>query len=94
MNSPPTRPNTARCRRRAGGSHRWGGCRRRGRRLELNWTENGGPPVVAPQRRGFGSMVIERNLARTLDAQVDLDFAAEGLHCRMVIPLTQFAISR
>src|SRR5207253_3973556 len=59
--------------------------------LELTWREQGGPPVAAPGRRGFGSMMIERNLARTLDAQVELDFAAEGLRCRLVIPNTHFA---
>ena len=32
-------------------------------RLSLRWTESGGPPVKAPQRRGFGSRLIERSLA-------------------------------
>ena len=29
-------------------------------RFEISWTESGGPPVIAPDRRGFGSTVIER----------------------------------
>jgi PAS domain S-box-containing protein len=61
---------------------------------EIIWTESGGPPVRKPERQGFGSLVIERNLARSLDADVDLAFPPEGVRCRIVIPLTQFALSR
>ncbi|MBS0362801.1 MAG: histidine kinase, partial [Proteobacteria bacterium] len=32
-------------------------------RLRLAWRERGGPPVVAPERRGFGSRLLERGLA-------------------------------
>ena len=35
-------------------------------RLRLEWRESGGPPVVAPGRRGFGSRLIERGLAADL----------------------------
>ena len=31
-------------------------------------------------------MVIERNLARALDAKVNLDFDPDGLRCHIVIP--------
>ena len=55
--------------------------------LELIWTERGGPPVTAPSRRGFGSLVIEQNLARSLNADVELTFAPEGLRCRVRLPL-------
>jgi len=55
--------------------------------LELIWTERGGPPVIAPSRRGFGSLVIEQNLASSLSADVELTFAPEGLRCRVRIPL-------
>jgi len=54
--------------------------------VEILWSETGGPQVKSPQRRGFGSLVIERNLARSLDASVDLTFAPEGVRCRMLIP--------
>jgi hypothetical protein len=36
-------------------------------------------------------MVIEHNLARALDADVRLDFAAEGLTCRVAVPQSQMA---
>ena len=57
--------------------------------VELFWRETSGPKVATPTKRGFGSMVIEHNLARALDADVALDFAAEGLTCRMAVPQTQ-----
>jgi two-component sensor histidine kinase len=63
----------------------------RGGHLEIVWQESKGPKVGAPRRRGFGSMVIEHNLARALDAEVELDFLPEGLRCRIVVPVSQFS---
>jgi PAS domain S-box-containing protein len=65
-----------------------------GHGVEILWNEHGGPAVVPPERRGFGSLVIERNLARTLDAEVELTFGAEGVRCRIAIPVTQLSIPR
>ena len=56
-------------------------------RLHLRWQESGGPPVVAPSRRGFGSMMIERALAAELQGQVRLAFQPEGLLCTIDAPL-------
>lgn len=56
------------------------------RHVEINWIESGGPLVAPPEHRGFGSVVIERNLAKTLEANVHLAFAPEGIHCRIVVP--------
>jgi two-component sensor histidine kinase len=53
------------------------------------WTEAGGPAVGAPAQRGFGSLVVERNLARALEAGVELTFDREGVRCRITIPVTQ-----
>jgi two-component sensor histidine kinase len=57
------------------------------RRLVLEWREAGGPPVRSPRRRGFGRELIERALSYKLDAQVDLQFATDGVRCRIAIPL-------
>ena len=57
--------------------------------VEILWAEIGGPPVNAPVQRGFGSLVVERNLVRGLEAAVDLSFAVEGVRCRIAIPLAQ-----
>jgi two-component sensor histidine kinase len=48
-----------------------------------------GPKVKIRRKKGFGSMVIERNLARALDAQVNLEFDPNGLHCHIIIPANQ-----
>ena len=45
-----------------------------GNAVELDWREKLGPESQTRRRKGFGSMVIERNLARALDAKVDLEF--------------------
>ena len=52
-------------------------------RLELEWRESGGPPVSPPTRRGFGSRLIERSLARELHGEVTLLFDPDGLVCRV-----------
>ncbi|MDQ0316363.1 sensor histidine kinase [Amorphus orientalis] len=57
--------------------------------LDLSWREEGGPPVSEPSRRGFGRIVIERNMARSLSADVELAFEPTGLRGRFRIPLTQ-----
>jgi PAS domain S-box-containing protein len=51
--------------------------------VEIVWRESGGPEVRPPTRKGFGSRLIERSLARELGAPVTLDFAPAGLVCRI-----------
>ncbi len=55
--------------------------------LELYWRENGGPPVSQPVRRGFGSRLIERNLVHDLDGSASIDYAPDGVVCRVSCPL-------
>lgn len=57
-----------------------------GPRLRLTWRESGGPPVVEPTRRGFGSRLLERGLAAELRGQVRLGFPPEGLVCEIDAP--------
>jgi PAS domain S-box-containing protein len=57
--------------------------------IELNWREHNGPKVKVRRKKGFGSMVIESNLARALDAKVEMAFEPDGLHCHIVIPAGQ-----
>jgi PAS domain S-box-containing protein len=51
----------------------------RGDAFTISWRETGGPLVAAPARRGFGSTVISRMAAESLDAEVELKFEPEGL---------------
>ncbi|HEX8303016.1 PAS domain S-box protein [Sphingomonas sp.] len=60
-------------------------------RLSLSWEESGGPPVQAPQRRGFGTRMIERGLAAELGGTVRIDFRAEGVVCTVDAPLPEGA---
>jgi two-component system CheB/CheR fusion protein len=53
------------------------------------WTENGGPAVQAPIRRGFGTTLIERALTHELDAEVRREFEVSGLRCTIEIPFTE-----
>jgi PAS domain S-box-containing protein len=62
--------------------------------VELDWREQLGPKVKARRKKGFGTMVIERNLARALDAKVSMDFDPDGLHCNIVIPASQILAGR
>lgn len=57
--------------------------------LALDWREQFGPMVKARRKRGFGSLVIERNLALALNAKVDLTFDRDGLRCHIEIPANQ-----
>ncbi len=53
-----------------------------GERLVFTWNEAGGPPVLAPTRKGFGSRLIE-GMARTFNADSQLIYAEAGLCWRM-----------
>jgi len=65
-----------------------------GHGVEICWNEEGGPKVKQPKQRGFGSMVIEQNLSRSLDAEVTMEFTPAGLRCRIVIPVMQLSVGR
>jgi PAS domain S-box-containing protein len=56
-------------------------------RFAITWTEQGGPPVTAPPRRGFGSRLIEQILADDLAGEVSLSFPSDGVVCRIEAPL-------
>lgn len=53
-------------------------------RFEISWTESGGPPVTAPDRRGFGSTVIEKMTRIAFGYPVKLEFAPEGLQWYLI----------
>jgi PAS domain S-box-containing protein len=57
--------------------------------VEMRWVESGGPAVTMPMQRGFGTLVVERNLARALEAEVELTFETEGVRARITIPVAQ-----
>ena len=56
-------------------------------RLHLVWREIGGPPATPPERKGFGSRLIERNVRHDLAGEVELDYAGDGFTATFSIPL-------
>ncbi|MDG2531003.1 sensor histidine kinase [Caulobacter endophyticus] len=55
--------------------------------LGFEWREEGGPPVTAPTRHGFGSRLIERSIGAELRGQVAIDYAQGGLICRFTVSM-------
>ena len=58
-----------------------------GDQLELEWREAGGPPVTPPASSGFGSRLLTQGLAADLAGAAELDFAPDGLVCRITAPV-------
>ena len=56
-------------------------------RLRWRWRECGGPPVVQPFHKGFGSLMIEQALGAQLGGKVTLDYGADGLTCTIDAPV-------
>lgn len=54
--------------------------------LLMDWTESGGPAVVAPTRRGFGSTVIERSIPYDLGGHAEINYRLAGIQAHFCIP--------
>jgi PAS domain S-box-containing protein len=54
--------------------------------FDMSWTEHQGPPVSAPERRGFGAIVIEAMAQRSVGGAVNLDYAPSGVIWRLTCP--------
>jgi two-component sensor histidine kinase/CheY-like chemotaxis protein len=55
-------------------------------RLQMTWSEKGGPAVSAPSRQSFGTRLIG-SLGQQLKGQVKLDYAPTGLVYALDIPM-------
>jgi len=55
--------------------------------LMFTWREHGGPPVPIAVQSGYGSNLIRNLIPHELGGKVDLVFEAEGVSCRIDIPL-------
>lgn len=64
----------------------WTGGKQPDASFDLRWQESAGPPVTPPTRRGFGTLLLERQLAYELNAQSEIDYAADGLIVTIHIP--------
>jgi len=58
-----------------------------GNRLRLSWRETGSAPVIAPEKPGFGTKLIDMNITRELKGTIRRDYRSDGLHIEIEIPL-------
>jgi PAS domain S-box-containing protein len=54
--------------------------------LSLSWAENGGPPVKAPTKRGFGTTLIEQSV-KGEGGSAHASFRADGITWEITLPL-------
>ncbi|HEX2804297.1 MAG TPA: PAS domain S-box protein [Sphingomicrobium sp.] len=58
--------------------------------MRISWKEQGGPPVVAPKREGFGTKLLNQVSGRQLNARLDFDWRADGLQVKIKLPADLF----
>ena len=54
--------------------------------VTIDWAESGGPPVQMPQRKGFGTSLLERGL-EDCGGRASLYYERSGLVCRLTFAL-------
>ncbi|MES3081576.1 sensor histidine kinase [Sphingomonas faeni] len=64
-----------------------------GKRVDIVWQEEGGPPVSPPSRFGFGTELIERALRRA-DRRVEILYGSDGVSWTFSSPLAGFASTK
>src|SRR5712671_6406375 len=52
----------------------------------MSWTERKGPPVSPPERRGFGTTVVDSMVKQTVNGEVQLDYAPSGVVWSLTCP--------
>jgi len=55
-------------------------------KLELRWSERGGPAVEQAEPGGFGIRVITASVESQLGGTVEFDWRHDGLHCTICVP--------
>ncbi len=54
--------------------------------FKMNWTERNGPPVTPPDRRGFGTTVMESMAKQAVDGAVQLEYDTAGVAWHLTCP--------
>jgi two-component sensor histidine kinase len=57
--------------------------------VQVDWEESGGPLVVAPEKLGFGLMLVQRALAHELRRPIEIIFDPAGFRCRFFFQLRE-----
>lgn len=63
-------------------------------RLHFVWEEHDGPEVTPPTSRGFGTRSVIASIESQLGGRAEFDWRAEGLVCRLSVPLAKQATVR
>ncbi|MEZ5923281.1 MAG: PAS domain S-box protein [Hyphomicrobiaceae bacterium] len=56
--------------------------------IVITWREQNGPPVSKPERSGFGSLVTDRMLTKSLGGEVVRDYRKDGFVWTFTVPET------
>jgi two-component sensor histidine kinase/PAS domain-containing protein len=59
----------------------------RERTLQLDWEESGGPRVVPPAKKGFGSRLLEQLVSGDLGGHTTLNYDSAGVRCSITVAL-------
>jgi light-regulated signal transduction histidine kinase (bacteriophytochrome) len=54
--------------------------------LLIHWRESGGPPVAKPNRKGFGSTIIDRSIPYDLGGTASIEFKPAGVEATFCLP--------
>ncbi|MBV9348537.1 MAG: PAS domain S-box protein [Pseudolabrys sp.] len=66
---------------------RWGIEEENGaRQFKMVWQEFGGPPAVAPKKKGFGNTIIADMIARSTLGKTDIQYGEAGLSWQLTAP--------
>lgn len=61
--------------------------------FRLNWQETGGPLVLPPQRKGFGSRLLERALSADFGGRVEMIYDPAGVRVELVAPMARLGVT-
>ena len=62
-----------------------------GDKFTFEWREANGPVVVAPQKEGFGTRLLQAASMGSVPPK--LDYAPDGFRCKLWVPLTQIVVA-
>ena len=60
------------------------------KRLSIQWQERKGHPVLPPQRRSFGSIVVERMALQISDSSASLKYISAGVIWYLEAPFNSY----
>lgn len=60
--------------------------RNNSRDLVFTWEDVGGPPVIPPSRKGFGTTIIEKSVPYDLGGSADARYDVDGAKFQFIIP--------